>query len=204
MIPLRCNSKTSSQKKILFPAPSTATKLTYSLLGEHSLESVKVIEARAELLGGKTLSPVRLVPLANSVSLLHSLGDGLGASTTEDGDGQVGQVKTLEGEDLTGNTVSGAIDEGAVGVEDVNDDDELTMVITLVDNGNTVRRIIQRISTTSGLTRVARTPKQLWVQQDAQSGPKRSKFCQNNVPADLDESAEDLRRLHDKTKKRRK
>lgn len=83
-----------------------------ALLGEEGLEAIKVVHGNTLGTSLGALSPGGLSPLGGNVGFLEGLKNCLGASTTLDGDLQVGDSQTLEVNNTTEDTRAGTIDEG--------------------------------------------------------------------------------------------
>jgi len=100
---------------------------------DHDLESVEVRQIGALLLGRKLLGPGGGLPLGGDVLLGPGGLEGLGTGVALNLDREISQGDALVGNDLTGNTGLGAIDEALVLVDDVDDGGELAAVGTVVN-----------------------------------------------------------------------
>ncbi len=109
------------------------------LASQHELEAVEVVHLGASLLDGELLGPAALVPLALKVALSHSRLQGLLAGTTHDVALEVGEGQPADGHLLTLDAGVGAVDQDAVVVDDVNDDDGLVGLGTIGDLQNEIK-----------------------------------------------------------------
>lgn len=107
------------------------------LLQNHHLETLKVVQLGAGLLLGSLLGSVRLGPLASNTllvkALLHSLAVGTTGHLVQD---HLGQKHVAEQGDVAGNASGRAVHQGAVLVDDLDDDRQLALVLTLLQQGD--------------------------------------------------------------------
>ena len=105
---------------------------------DHDLEAVTVVHVDALLTLLDLGSPGSLLPLAHDVVLLESLLEDGSLAGVGDGDVELGEGESLEGEDHAGDAgdAFGTVDEDSVGVEDVDDGAELVGEGTVVDDAD--------------------------------------------------------------------
>ena len=77
---------------------------TYSLLGSHEFESVKIGQVGLDFGSGQLFGPAALSPLLLNVGLGPRLSESLLASTVWNLDQKFGQIKTLDIDRLAANT----------------------------------------------------------------------------------------------------
>jgi hypothetical protein len=103
------------------------------LAGNHSLEAVKVVHVGAGSASSGGLGGGRGGPLGGQIELLASLLDLGGARSTLDGDDELGESNALEVQDLALDTVEGSIDDDTVAIDDLDDDGDGALLLTLVE-----------------------------------------------------------------------
>ena len=109
---------------------------TSDLLGCISLlEAVEIVHCLTLLAGFELAEPGGLLPLLLDLLLLKSTEEGGTVAGVRDGDSEVGHGHATDGKDMTGDIDT--LDEGTVGVDDVEDNNKLAGEVTEGDNCDT-------------------------------------------------------------------
>ncbi len=109
---------------------------TSDLLGCISLlETIEIVHSLTLLAGIELAEPGSLLPLLLDLLLLKSTEEGGTVAGVRDGDSEVGHGHATDGKDMTGDIDT--LDEGTVGVDDVEDNNKLAGEVTKSNNCNT-------------------------------------------------------------------
>lgn len=112
--------------------------VSYLSLELLELESVKVAKTSTGLAGLQLLGPAGLVPGIESIVLLKVLGNSsLASGTGKTLDDERSQSKASESVSLTSDTGSRAVNQSTAVINNVDNDSELTAVLTVVDKDET-------------------------------------------------------------------
>jgi hypothetical protein len=112
--------------------------VSYLSLELLELESVKVGKTSTGLAGLQLLGPVGLVPGVDSIVLLKALDkSSLASSTGKTLEDERSQSKTSERVGLTSDTSGGTVNQSTAVINNVDNDSELTAVLTVVDKDET-------------------------------------------------------------------
>jgi len=107
------------------------------LLGDHTLEAFEVVGSCLSLARSLFLAPGGGSPLAidvlSSPSSIHSL---LASTASDSLHFNVGQRHALVAHDLAGNTGGRTVHQSLLAVDDIDDDDKLAVVRTVIDEAN--------------------------------------------------------------------
>lgn len=106
------------------------------LAGNHSLEAVEVTHVGTSRLGGGGLGGGRSGPLSSQIEFGGSLGDLRGAGTTLNGDNELSKSQALKVDNLAGDSMEGTINDHTVGIDDLDNNGDLTLLLALVELSN--------------------------------------------------------------------
>ena len=102
---------------------------------DHNLESVEVGEGFSLVESIHFTESFSGLPLGIKIESLSGLLEGSGSSSSEDGKSKLGEVESLERISNSGE-VAESVNENGVGINDVSNDDKLSVILSIIDVAN--------------------------------------------------------------------